>query len=67
MKLEKRKIQIIKMHDQTTNDDEYVKGSIAFRFGSVWELTIDVMSFQRGFDAKSRLQRNVVHLIRQSS
>jgi len=55
------------MHDQTTNDDEYVKGSIAFRFGSVWELTIDVMSFQRGFDAKSRLQRNVVHLIRQSS
>jgi len=65
MKLQKAAVQLVKMHDDTTIDDEYVEGSISSRFDLVWQLTTDVMSFKRGFDAESRLQRNIVHLFRQ--
>ncbi|QTA87872.1 hypothetical protein [Desulfonema magnum] len=51
--------------DEADDRDDYVEGDMAFRLGIVWELTKDVMSFQRGFDAESGLQRNVVSLVRQ--
>lgn len=33
----------------------------------VWPLTLDAWAFMKGTDAESRLQRNVVHLIRGKS
>jgi hypothetical protein len=64
MKLDKKKLKLLKMSDSNHKDD-YVEGDMAFRFGMVWELTTDVLSFQRGFNDQSRLQRNVVNLLRQ--
>ncbi len=64
MRLEKKKIRLLKL-DEARDEDDYVEGDMAFRFGIVWELTRDVMAFQRGFDAESGLQRNVVNLVRQ--
>jgi len=51
MKLEKKKLKLVRMSDN--NKDDYVEGEMAFRFGMVWELTTEIMSFQRGFDDKS--------------
>lgn len=65
MELNKQKVQILKLRDAVTTEDEYVAGTPAFRFGIVWDLTLDVLAFQRDFDAESRLQRHVVRLIRQ--
>jgi hypothetical protein len=64
MRLERKKIRLLKL-DEAGDTDDYVEGDMAFRFGIVWELTKDVMSFQRGFDVESGLQRNVVSLVRQ--
>jgi len=64
MRLERKKIRLLKL-DEACYKDDYVEGDMAFRFGIVWELTKDVMSFRRGFDAESGLQRNVVSLVRQ--
>jgi hypothetical protein len=63
MKLDKKKLKWVKMSD--SNKDDYVEGDMAFIFGIVWELTAEAMSFQRGFDDKSRLQRTVVNLLKQ--
>jgi len=64
VRLERKKIRLLKL-DEAGDKDDYVEGDMAFRLGIVWELTKDVMSFQRGFDAESGLQRNVVSLVRQ--
>jgi len=64
MQLERKRIRLLKL-DEADDRDDYVEGDMAFRLGIVWELTKDVMSFQRGFDAESGLQRHVVALVRQ--
>ncbi len=64
MRLEREKIRVLKL-DEADDRDDYVEGGMAFRLGIVWELTRELMAFQRGFDAESGLQRNVVNLVRQ--
>lgn len=48
MQLERKRIRLLKL-DEADDRDDYVEGDMAFRLGIVWELTKDVMSFQRGF------------------
>lgn len=41
-------------------EEECVEGTIGERLAMVWPLTLDVLAFNRSFDAESRLQRHLV-------
>lgn len=62
MRLNKSKVVLSKM--VKSNIEEVVKMSKSDALLFVWDLTQEVYSFTRTFDAKSRLQRDVISIIR---
>ena len=62
MKLQRSKVLLSKM--VKSNVEEVVQMSKSDALLFVWDLTQEVYSFSRNYDAKSRLQRDVVSIIR---
>lgn len=61
MKLDRKKVKISQTVEYVTEDVELKKeAALAF----VWDLTEEIHSLSGKFDAKSRLQRNVVSITR---
>jgi hypothetical protein len=62
MKLNKSRVVLSKMVKSNLEEVSQLSKSDALLF--VWDLTQEVYSFTRGFDAQSRLQRDAVSFIR---
>ena len=63
MKMNRKIVQVIKPGTHIKESPVDMTKAEALSF--VWELTKEVYSFTKGFDAESRLQRHVVTLARQ--
>jgi hypothetical protein len=62
MRLKREVIKVVPMkHDF---EDDYIEADKAVRFSMVWDLTRDLMAFQKDIDAESRLQRDVIAVIK---
>jgi predicted GIY-YIG superfamily endonuclease len=62
MKMDRTKVRLFK-HDIPKND-EYVNLPSNERISFVWDLTEEVFALSGEYDVKSRLQRNVINIIR---
>ena len=62
MKLDRNTIKILKYNEE--DDSDYIKGDISSRFEMVGEITNDIIALQGNKNVKSRLQRDVVHIIK---
>lgn len=62
MKMDRKQIAIYK--GKIPNDDEYVDLPSNECISFVWELTEEIYALIGVYDVKSRLQRNVVNIIR---
>ncbi len=65
MKMDRKQIAIYK--GKIPNDDEYVDLPSNECISFVWELTEEIYALTGVYDVKSRLQRNVVNIIRKQS
>ena len=65
MKMNRKQIAIYK--DKIPHNDEYVNLPSNECIAFVWELTEEIYALTGEHDVKSRLQRNVVNLIRKQS
>jgi hypothetical protein len=65
MKLNRKKVTISKFINNDTEKAAIMTKSEALSF--VWELTEEIYSISGGYDAESRLQRNVISITRQQS
>ncbi len=65
MKMNRKRIAIYK--NKIPPDDEYVNLPSNECLSFVWELTKEIYSLTGVYDVKSRLQRNVVNIIRKQS
>jgi len=65
MKMNRKQIAIYK--GKILHDDEYVNLPSNECISFVWELTEEIYALTGEYDVKSRLQRNVVNLIRKQS
>ncbi len=45
----------------------FVAGTMAYRIGLMWQLTSELASFNKAYDAERRLQRHVTRTIRGES
>jgi hypothetical protein len=59
--------QIAIYKDKIPHDDEYVDLPSHECIAFVWELTEEIYGLTGVYDVKSRLQRNVVNIIRKQS
>ncbi len=62
MRLNRNKVSIFRSIDGEREEPAHLSKSEALSF--VWELTEEVFSLARGYDVESRLQRDVISLIR---
>ena len=62
MKMNRKQVAIYK--GKISHDDEYVKLPPNECISFVWELTEEIYALTGEYDVKSRLQRNVVNIIR---
>ena len=65
MKMNRKQIAIYKL--KSPQNDEYVNLPPNECLSFVWELTEEIYSLTGEYDVKSRLQRNVVNIIRKQS
>jgi len=68
MRVDRTVVEIKSIGSLTEHEDDFC--STLFpdeRLSLVWELTKEVYSFGREFNAESRLQRNIVHIFRRES
>ena len=63
---DRRTIRIRDLHDRR-NDEDYSDMTPAERLGIMWQLALDAYAFQGAEDAKSRLSRDTVHILRRGS
>ena len=62
IRLRKDKVRLTKLNDE---DSGYMDASPAERVSFIWDLTAELWSLRGQDIAQQRLQRHVVHLIRQ--
>ena len=62
MKMDRKQVRIYR--GTIPHNDEYVDLSPSERLSMVWDLTEEAFSLSGEYDVKSRLQRNVVNIIR---
>jgi len=65
MKMNRKHIAVNR--GKTKHDDDYVDLPSYECLSFVWDLTEEVFSLSGEYDVKSRLQRNVVNIIRKQS
>ena len=53
------------LRQSTPGNSSYVPGSMSERIALVWPLTREAVSLSKKYDAKQRLQRHIVRLIKQ--
>ena len=63
MKVDREKIRIL--HSPQESIEAVTHLSKGEKLSFVWELTVEIYSLSGDFDAKSRLQRNIVHFTKQ--
>lgn len=64
MNLDRTKTALSGMSSPKKNTEEKVSLSKAELLQFVWELTQEVYSFTRGYNAQSRLQRDIISITR---
>lgn len=62
MKLNRNTIKVIR--SKIKYKDDYVDLPLNKRLSCVWDLTEEIFSLSGDYDVKSRLQRNVITIIR---
>ena len=65
MKLNRKRVTVLRSVKDDTEEALGITKSEALSF--VWELTEEIYSLSGRYDAKSRLQRNVISITRQQS
>jgi hypothetical protein len=53
--------------NELPHNDEYVDLPMSERLSFVWDLTEEIYSLSGEYDVKSRLQRNVINIVRKQS
>jgi hypothetical protein len=68
MRVDRTVVEIKSIGSLTEHEDDFCSFLLPDeRLSFVWELTKEVYSFGREFNAESRLQRNIVHIFRRES
>ena len=63
MNMNKKIVKRINMDEDI--DDRYIRAERHELISMIWEITKDTWAFVRGQDAKRRLQRDVITIVRQ--